>query len=208
MHPPQARQGRERMRFRPSDGRMPCRESLPNTRAGAVSSSVGLTLRGVHGVGGPCPIWAGNPWSLTDSPEGQHRESTSDHTGGKAPATARPSHCPPGPAPRLLRLRPPPAGPAYCPFPVCTPLLFPPRQPHGRPAPWDLASHCAGSKAFPRWRLHLGVSLQLLFPQGTRGSLRAWERGRGSGPKRHPGLPAPGPGASHVLCPPPPRVLL
>lgn len=116
------------------------------------------------------------------------------------PARPRP---PPGPAPSLLRLRPPPTGPAYCPFPVCTPLLFPPRQPHGRPAPWDLASHCAGSKAFPRWRLHLGVSLQLLFPQGTRGSLRAWEQGRGSGPKRHPGLPAPGPGASIRALPTP-----
>lgn len=91
--PPQARQGPERMRFWPSDGRMPCRESSPNMRAGAVSSSVGLRPGGCMGWGGPCPVRAGYPWSIRDSPEGQHREgTTSNHTGGKAPATARPAH--------------------------------------------------------------------------------------------------------------------
>ena len=53
--PPQARQGPERMRFWPLDGRMPCRESSPNVRAGAVRSSVGLTPTGLHGVGGSMP---------------------------------------------------------------------------------------------------------------------------------------------------------
>lgn len=31
-------------------------------------SLCGANTRGVHGVGGPCPVQAGNPWSIWDSP--------------------------------------------------------------------------------------------------------------------------------------------
>lgn len=122
-----------------------------------------------------------------------------------APPTALhgPAHCPPRPLPS-------PAPPTARPASHCLPRPLPHSPPPTPPTPIPVGSGLTlcREQGLPKVAASFGVSFQLLFPQETRGSLRAWEQGRGSRPKRHPGLPAPRLGVFHVLCPPQPGVFL
>lgn len=190
------------MRLWPSDGRTPYREPSPNTRAGAASPSVALIPGGCMGWGVRAPSRQEIPGpygTLLGSAQrtrGWGRRHRSDHTRkGLCTACARPLPAPPPPMHRPLPSTAPPTarpGPAHCPprlpLPAPPPTACPapfrtPRpRPHRRPSPWDLASHCAESKAFPRWRLLLGSHFSFSFHRKREGVLGPGSRGGAADP--------------------------